>query len=125
MIRRNPTLIPMTDMDVQDVRDMVAKQKAGLQSHQQLMVKMKRLADNPSMSKEDMEMFEQMKEAMARSEKAKRLGLEPGQFPTSHSFGDMFNGNRIIEILITLQISILYRSRRKNRVRQNADTTEQ
>jgi hypothetical protein len=73
----------MTDMDVQDVRDMVAKQKAGLQSHQQLMVKMKRLADNPSMSKEDMEMFEQMKEALARSEKAKRLGLEPGQFPSS------------------------------------------
>lgn len=62
---------------------MVAKQKAGLQSHQQLMVKMKRLADNPSMSKEDMEMFEQMKEALARSEKAKRLGLEPGQFPSS------------------------------------------
>ncbi|KAF8973113.1 hypothetical protein BDZ97DRAFT_653973 [Flammula alnicola] len=77
MIRRNPTLIPMTDLDVQDVRDMVAKQKAELQNHQQLMVKMKRLADNPNMTKEDMEMFEQMKASIAaRNEKAKRLGLD-------------------------------------------------
>jgi len=80
MIRRNPTLIPLTDEDVQDVRDMVAKQKADLQNHQQLMVKMKRLADNPNMSKEDMEMLEQIKGALSRTEKNRRLGLEPGQF---------------------------------------------
>jgi len=27
MIRRNPTLIPMSDADVQDVRDMIARKK--------------------------------------------------------------------------------------------------
>ena len=27
MIRRNPTLIAMSDFDVQDVRDLIAKQK--------------------------------------------------------------------------------------------------
>jgi len=68
----------MSDLDVQDVRDMVAKQRSDLQSHQQLMAKMKRLAENPNMSKDDMDMFEQLKEAMARTEKAKRLGLDTG-----------------------------------------------
>ncbi|KAF8813806.1 hypothetical protein BYT27DRAFT_7083278 [Phlegmacium glaucopus] len=77
MIRRNPTLIPMSDLDVQDVRDMVAKQRSDLQSRQQLIAKMKRLAESPNMSKDDMAMFEQLKEAIAR-EKVKRLGLEPG-----------------------------------------------
>ncbi|TFY58133.1 hypothetical protein EVG20_g8269 [Dentipellis fragilis] len=28
MIRRNPTLIPMTDADVQEIRDLVARRKA-------------------------------------------------------------------------------------------------
>ncbi|KAF8904467.1 hypothetical protein CPB84DRAFT_1745864 [Gymnopilus junonius] len=79
MIRRNPTLIPMSDLDVQDVRDMVAKQKQDLLNHQQLMLKMKKLVDNPTMSQEDQEMFEQMKEALYRSEKAKKPGPKPGQ----------------------------------------------
>ncbi|KAF8160799.1 hypothetical protein B0H34DRAFT_698113 [Crassisporium funariophilum] len=82
MIRRNPTMIPMSDLDVQDVRDMVAKQKSDLEKHQQLMVKMKRLAETSTMTKEDMEMFDHLKEAIARgSEKDKRLGLKP---ETSH-----------------------------------------
>lgn len=86
MIRRNPTLIPMSDLDVQDVRDMVAKQRSELQNQQQLMAKIKRLAEDPNMSKDDIDMFEQLKEAVARTEKAKRLGLEPGMLienPTS------------------------------------------
>ncbi|EIM81142.1 uncharacterized protein STEHIDRAFT_162133 [Stereum hirsutum FP-91666 SS1] len=29
MIRRNPTLIPMSDMDVQDIRNLIAHKKAG------------------------------------------------------------------------------------------------
>lgn len=80
MIRRNPTLIHMSDQDVQDVRDMVTKQRSDLQNQQQLMAKIKRLAENPNMSKEDIEMLERLKDVMARSEKAKRLGLEPGTF---------------------------------------------
>lgn len=79
MIRREPTLIPMTDSDVQDVRDMVAKQKADLANHQALVAKMKRLADNPNMTSEDKEMYEQMKKALNERNKAKRLGLDTGE----------------------------------------------
>ncbi|KDR75202.1 hypothetical protein GALMADRAFT_140734 [Galerina marginata CBS 339.88] len=67
----------MTDLDVQDVRDMVTKQKQDAHNHQQLMLKMKRLAENPGMTKEDQEMIDQMKEVLSRNEKAKRLGLDP------------------------------------------------
>ncbi|PPQ89738.1 hypothetical protein CVT25_014140 [Psilocybe cyanescens] len=112
MIRRNPTLIPLTDADVQDVRDMVAKQKTDLHNHQQLMVKMRRLAESPLMSKEDKEMFEQMKEALVRTDKAKdkakRLGLDPGQFAFAVRISHIDKltrriaiPNRIFEVLIT------------------------
>ncbi|KAJ7045761.1 hypothetical protein C8F04DRAFT_1249143 [Mycena alexandri] len=57
MIRRTPTLISMSDLDVQDVRDALAKQKTDIV----LMNKMKRMADNPAMDAEDMEMLEQLK----------------------------------------------------------------
>jgi hypothetical protein len=77
MIRRNPTLVPMNDYDVQDVRDILAKQKNEALQQQQLVLKMKRIAENPTMQKEDLEIMEQFKVAAARYEKAKRLGLEP------------------------------------------------
>lgn len=79
MIRREPTLIPMTDSDVQDVRDKVAKQKAEMASHQALISKMKRLADNPNMTNEDREVYEQMKKSLNERNKAKRLGLDAGE----------------------------------------------
>lgn len=79
MIRRAPTLIQMDDFDVQDVRDMVAKQKADAAQQQLLMSKIKRIAENPSMDKEDFEVMEQLKAAAARQDlKARRLGLQPG-----------------------------------------------
>jgi hypothetical protein len=78
MIRREPTLISMTDSDVQDVRDKVAKQKAEMASHQALISKMKRLADNPNMTNEDREVYEQMKKSLNERSKAKRLGLDAG-----------------------------------------------
>ena len=78
MIRRNPTLIPLGDFDVQDARDMLAKQKADAAQQQQFMLKMKRIAENPRMDREDYEVMEQLKVAAARQEKAKRLGLQPG-----------------------------------------------
>jgi hypothetical protein len=67
MIRRVPTLIQMTDTDVQDVRDMMAQQKAELA--------------NSGSTREDVEMFDRMN-------KANRLGLDSGigmfyTFPTS------------------------------------------
>ncbi|KAF5380494.1 hypothetical protein D9615_004571 [Tricholomella constricta] len=77
MIRRTPTLIPMGDFDVQDVRDLLAKQKAEAAQQQQLMTKIKRIAQNPNMEKEDWEVMEQLKAAAARQEKARRLGLQP------------------------------------------------
>ncbi|KNZ72909.1 hypothetical protein J132_01901 [Termitomyces sp. J132] len=80
MIRRTPTLIPMGDFDVQDARDLLAKQKAEAAQHQQLVAKMKRIAQNPNMDKEDYEVMDFLKTALARQEKAKRLGLQPGRF---------------------------------------------
>jgi hypothetical protein len=67
----------MSDYDVQDVRDMLAKQKADALQQQQLVLKMKRIAENPTMEKEALEIIEQFKAAAARQDKAKRLGLEP------------------------------------------------
>ena len=64
MIQREPTLIPMSEGDVQDVRDMVAKNRESLEKVQSL----------PVTSKEDDEMFQQLLSEL----KAKRLGLIPG-----------------------------------------------
>ncbi|KAJ7902084.1 hypothetical protein B0H14DRAFT_2669837 [Mycena olivaceomarginata] len=65
MIRRTPTLINMSDFDVQDVRDVVAKQK----TDSSLMLKMKRMAENPAMDNEDMEMLDQLKARYGDREK--------------------------------------------------------
>ncbi|GLB37595.1 hypothetical protein LshimejAT787_0406460 [Lyophyllum shimeji] len=67
----------MGDFDVQDVRDMLAKLKAEQAQHLQLMAKIKRIAQNPNMAKEDFEVMEQLKAAAARQQKAMRLGLQP------------------------------------------------
>lgn len=83
MIRRTPTLIPMGDFDVQDVRDMLAKQKAEQAQHLQLMAKIKRIAQNPNMEKEDYEVMEQLKAVAARQQKVMRLGLQPESSKTS------------------------------------------
>ncbi|KAG6920306.1 hypothetical protein DXG01_005075 [Tephrocybe rancida] len=71
----------MGDFDVQDIRDQLAKQRAEAAQHQQLMLKVKRIAQNPSMEKEDYEVMDYLKIAAARQEKAKRLGLQPGRVP--------------------------------------------
>jgi len=85
MIRREPTLIPMGDFDVQDVRDMVAKQKLDAQAHQQLMVKMKRMAENSTMEEEDLEMLNHLKAANTRQDRARRLGLDDDSVEPSKS----------------------------------------
>ncbi|KAJ6499057.1 hypothetical protein C8R45DRAFT_102474 [Mycena sanguinolenta] len=70
MIRRTPTLISMSDLDVQDVRDVVAKQK----TDSALMLKMKRMAENPAMDNEDMEMLDQLKARYGDREKRGEAG---------------------------------------------------
>ncbi|KAF5322826.1 hypothetical protein D9619_002033 [Psilocybe cf. subviscida] len=81
MIRRTPTLIPMTDSDVQDVRDLVDKQRQAQMQHHQLMLKMKRLAAAHTYTQEDREMFEQLRasavQASKAQAKAQRIGLQP------------------------------------------------
>ena len=60
MIRRNPTLIPMSDADVQDVRDMVALETV--------------------LSKEGSGGDTNVQQQLLSDLKAKRLGLKPGVF---------------------------------------------
>lgn len=59
----------MTDPDVQDVRDVIAKQK----TDSALLLQMKRMAEDPQMREEDMEMLEQLKARY--SERNKPLGM--------------------------------------------------
>jgi len=75
MIRRNPTLIPMSDGDVQDVRDMVAKELETLQNKKAIMQKVQSLAEGPGMSEEGDEAFRQL---LSFEMKANRLGPVPG-----------------------------------------------
>ncbi|KAJ3865717.1 hypothetical protein EV359DRAFT_9318, partial [Lentinula novae-zelandiae] len=61
MIRRNPTLIPMNDNDVQDIRDIVNKGKVDPEGNEVLAAKMKKLADNPNFTNEDQKMLDSMR----------------------------------------------------------------
>ena len=65
MIRRNPTLIPMSDADVQDVRDMVA-----------LETQLSKEGGDPNVNVQQ----------LLSELKAKRLGLKPGVFTLQQCF---------------------------------------
>lgn len=71
MIRRDPTLIPMTDSDVQDIRDMIeeAKKAAALQKAD---VKMDTAVVPPVPGFAAQEEAQRQREAMSKNE---RLGL--------------------------------------------------
>ena len=45
MIRRIPTMIPMSDADVQEIRDLVAEQKAHFDAKQKIIFKTKLFAE--------------------------------------------------------------------------------
>jgi hypothetical protein len=47
MIRRNPTLVPMSDFDVQDIRDLVAFQKAEHTAKTRALALVKKALDKP------------------------------------------------------------------------------
>ncbi|KAK7472699.1 hypothetical protein VKT23_000810 [Stygiomarasmius scandens] len=75
MIRRSPTQIPMSDMDVQDVRDMVEAEKEIQKRESELASKMKALADNPNMTDADADMLNNIRKV--KEERERRLGIRP------------------------------------------------
>jgi len=76
MIRRSPTLIPMADSDVQDIRDMVAKQKADTYTLQKAILRMKRVAEKP-LDEEEVQMLLQLKDVAAGREKEVPSEVKP------------------------------------------------
>ncbi|KAF8628906.1 hypothetical protein AX15_003687 [Amanita polypyramis BW_CC] len=75
MIRRSPTLIQMSDLDVQDIRDMVAQQREDAQA----LAEVRRAAENPPAEKMETDLLEKYKAAEAKQqERNRRLGLELG-----------------------------------------------
>lgn len=47
MIRRTPTMIPMSDADVQEIRDLVVDQKSRFEAKQKTLLAMKKVAEHP------------------------------------------------------------------------------
>lgn len=104
MIRREPTLIPMNDGDVQDVLAMIAKRLETLQSKAAIMKKIQSLAEGPGMSEE---MIRQLLFEM----KAKRLGLDSGVFNSaSESSTSKVTDKSHRKVLSQLRIVMLYTS---------------
>ena len=81
MIRRNPTLIQMSDLDVQDIRDMVAQQREDALRQQEALAEVRRAAENLPTEKTPADLLEKYKVAEAKQhERNRRLGLETGEF---------------------------------------------
>ncbi|KAF5370600.1 hypothetical protein D9758_001920 [Tetrapyrgos nigripes] len=76
MIRRAPTQIPMSDLDVQDVRDIIEAEKEIQKREQDLATKIRSLTDNPNITEADTEMLESIRKI--KEEREIRLGLRPG-----------------------------------------------
>jgi hypothetical protein len=80
MIRRSPTVIPMTDIDVQDVRDLVEKQRADAHKRQQVLQSMQRVVEQDGALDEDsVALLISMKAALNKEkeekERQRRLGM--------------------------------------------------
>jgi hypothetical protein len=71
-------MIPMSDADVQDVRDLVATQIAEHDRKQQLMNQMKTLAERPMTDEEVPILMHVARQEKDRLERDRRLGIEPG-----------------------------------------------
>ena len=71
----------MSDLDVQDIRDMVAQQREDALRQQEALAEVRRAAENPPTEKTPAELLEKYKVAEAKQhERNKRLGLESGKF---------------------------------------------
>lgn len=77
MIRRSPTLIPMSDLDVQDIRNLVEYEQQQSSA----------ISDQPEKQPQDnAEMSDSARAAQAKQERARRLGLAAGpSFQNSQS----------------------------------------
>ncbi|KAF8557475.1 hypothetical protein OG21DRAFT_1505210 [Imleria badia] len=84
MIRRPPTMIPMTDADVQDIRALVARHKAANDVHQKALSKLKTLPESPDPivvpEATTAALVRQLADrARERDERQRRMGIPPGQ----------------------------------------------
>jgi hypothetical protein len=78
MIRRTPTMIPMSDSDVQEIRDRVAEQKAQFEAKQKKLTALKKGIEEGKLNEHNIPALKQLV-ATARDERHKRLGIpEPG-----------------------------------------------
>ncbi|KAG1715746.1 hypothetical protein ID866_1414 [Astraeus odoratus] len=91
MLRRPPTMIPMSDSDVQEIRELVAQQKAQYEHKQKTLLQMKKIADRPFTADDPqgvafLKMMSDKAKAREREkeEKNRRLGIPPGE---SHAGG--------------------------------------
>ncbi|KAH7929836.1 hypothetical protein BV22DRAFT_1029015 [Leucogyrophana mollusca] len=81
MIRRTPTMIPMSDSDVQDIRTLVAEQNARYEKKQKTLLQLKKVAERPP-HEDDLQslmLIKQLESEHVREEKHKRLGILPEQ----------------------------------------------
>jgi len=78
MIRREPTMIPMSDSDVQDVRDLVATQTVENERKQQIMNQMRIMAERPLTDEEIPILMQVARQEKDRLERERRLGIDPG-----------------------------------------------
>lgn len=88
MIRRNPTLIPMTDSDVQDIRDMVLAEKAEENKQQMMLNTMAKLIQTPGISREDRELQDVMKNTAEKEQEElrnKMFNPKGGEYPRFES----------------------------------------
>jgi len=72
-------MIPMSDADVQDVRDLVAAQSADRYTNSQLINHMKSMAKRPLTDDEVPILLQAAREEKDRLERERRLGLVPSQ----------------------------------------------
>ena len=97
MIRRSPTLIQMSDLDVQDIRDMVAEQREEALRLQQEQVEAKRKGEDSTTDKMDTSLLEKHKTAEAKQqERNRRLGLDPGKLLLIVIHGNCLSHNRFL-----------------------------
>jgi hypothetical protein len=97
MIRRSPTLIQMSDLDVQDIRDMAAEHREEALRLQQEQVEAKRKGEDSTTDKMDTSLLEKHKTAEAKQqERNRRLGLDPGKLLLIVIHGNCLSHSRFL-----------------------------
>lgn len=87
MIRRTPTMIPMSDDDVQEIRDRVAEQRAQFEAKQQKIAAVQKAVDEGN--EHSIPILKSII-ATARDERHKRLGIPVPGPSTSGSTSTSF-----------------------------------